>query len=250
MRKLIELNNVQAGYDGKIVLEDINLCIKENDYIGVIGPNGGGKTTLIKIILGLIKPTKGDIITHNNGIESFCGYLPQYNNFDKEFPISVMEVVLSGLMSKKKFFNKYSSEDKKNAIELLEMAGIQDLARKNIGKISGGQMQRALLCRAIISNPSLLILDEPVTYVDRDFENEMYDLLKELNKKMAIVMVSHDVGIISSHVKTIACVNRNIHYHESNILTKDSLENYNCPIDLITHGILPHRVLQDHNNKK
>lgn len=249
MNKLIELKNINAGYDDKLVLENINLTINDGDYIGVIGPNGGGKTTLIKLILGLIKPFSGEIISHKNGSETFCGYLPQYNNFDKQFPISILEVVLSGLMSKKNFYKKYSSEDKKHALYLLEKAGISDLANMNIGETSGGQMQRALLCRAIISNPSLLILDEPVTYVDRHFEYEMYDLLKELNKKMAIVMVSHDVGIISSHVKTIACVNKNIHYHESNILTKEALANYNCPIDLITHGILPHRVLLDHNKK-
>jgi len=249
MDKLIELKDISAAYDDNIVLKDVNLCIKENDFIGVIGPNGGGKTTLIKVILGLLKPQNGEIISHRNGSDTFCGYLPQHSNFDKQFPISVLEVVLSGLMSKKNFYKQYNSEDKKRAKELLKTAGISELQNENIGEISGGQMQRALLCRAIISKPQLLILDEPVTYVDRHFENEMYDLLKELNKEMAIIMVSHDLGIISSHVKTIACVNKTVHTHESNIISAESLKNYDCPIDLITHGNLPHRVLKDHSKK-
>jgi zinc transport system ATP-binding protein len=249
MEKLIELKNIFAGYNERLVLDNINLTINKDDFIGVIGPNGGGKTTLIKLILGLIKPFSGEIIMNKNGRDTFCGYLPQYNNFDKQFPISVLEVVLSGLMSKKNFFKKYSTFDKKSALELLEMAGIKHLAKQNIGETSGGQMQRALLCRAIISNPEILVLDEPVTYVDRDFEKEMYELLKELNKKMAIIMVTHDVGIVSSYVKTIACVNKDIHYHKSNIIAPETLKNYNCPIDMITHGVIPHRVLLDHNKK-
>lgn len=249
MEKLIELKNIFAGYGERLVLDNINLTINKEDFIGVIGPNGGGKTTLIKIILGLVKPFSGEIIMNKNGRDTFCGYLPQYNNFDKQFPISVLEVVLSGLMSKKNFFKRYSSSDKNRAVQLLEMAGIKHLSKQNIGEISGGQMQRTLLCRAIISNPEILVLDEPVTYVDRDFEKEMYELLKELNKKMAIIMVTHDVGIVSSYVKTIACVNKNIHYHKSNIIPSDAIKNYNCPIDIITHGVLPHRVLLDHNKK-
>jgi len=244
MQKLIELKNITAGYDSNIVLQDINLDINENDFIGVIGPNGGGKTTLIKVILGLLKPFKGDIINKSN---SRFGYLPQHNNFDKQFPISVDEIVLSGLMSRKNFYKRYTKKDILKANELLEKAGIIHLSKANIGEISGGQMQRALLCRAIISDPKILLLDEPVTYVDNHFEKEMYDLLKTLNEKMAIIMVSHDLGIISSYIKSIACVNKTLHLHESSIITEDALKNYDCPIDIITHGILPHRVLSKHN---
>ena len=243
MQKLIEIKDLSAGYGNNIVLEDVNLDIFENDFIGVIGPNGGGKTSLIKLILGLLKPHKGIIKNINN---SRFGYLPQYNLFDKQFPISIEEVVLSGLMNKKKFYKKYTKEDTFKARELIEKAGITNILKSNIGEVSGGQMQRALLCRAIISEPKVLLLDEPVTYVDNHFEKEMYDLLKLLNEKMAIIMVSHDLGIISSYIKTIACVNKSLHIHKSNIITEKALENYDCPIELITHGILPPRVLSKH----
>lgn len=246
MEELIELKNITAGYDNKIILNSVNMKIHENDFIGVIGPNGGGKTTLIKVILGIIKPSKGEIIFKNTKTRNLIGYLPQYNIFDKAFPISILEVVMSGLMSNKKLYQRYSKKDKSLAYQLLERVGLEQYSNYKISEISGGQMQRALLCRAVIANPRILILDEPVTYVDNIFEKEMYELLKEWNKQMSIIMVSHDIGIISSHVKTIACVNKTVYIHNSNIIDNGTLERYNCPIDIITHGRVPHRVLKDH----
>lgn len=246
MEELIELRNITAGYDNNIILDSVNMKIHDNDFIGVIGPNGGGKTTLIKVILGIIKPMKGEIIFKNNKTKNLIGYLPQYNIFDKAFPISILEVVMSGLMSNKKLYQRYTAKDKALAMNLLNIVGLENYSNYKISEISGGQMQRALLCRAVISNPKILILDEPVTYVDNTFEKEMYGLLKEWNKDMSIIMVSHDIGIISSHVKTIACVNRSVHVHKSNIIDNVTLEKYNCPIDIITHGRVPHRVLKNH----
>jgi len=246
MEELIELRNITAGYDNNIILDSVNMKIHDNDFIGVIGPNGGGKTTLIKVILGIIKPMKGEIIFKNNKTKNLIGYLPQYNIFDKAFPISILEVVMSGLMSNKKLYQRYTAKDKALAMNLLNIVGLENYSNYKISEISGGQMQRALLCRAVISNPKILILDEPVTYVDNTFEKEMYGLLKEWNKDMSIIMVSHDIGIISSHVKTIACVNRGVYVHKSNIIDNETLERYNCPIDIITHGRVPHRVLKNH----
>ena len=246
MNKLLELKSITAGYDEKIVLKEVDLTIKENDFIGIIGPNGGGKTTLLKVILGIIKPISGEILTDGNG-GCIIGYLPQINQIDKKFPISVRDVVLSGLMSHKKMFGRYSSENRKRADELMSQMGIEHLKNKNIGELSGGQLQRVFLCRAIISDPQLLILDEPDTYVDSNFEGELYEILDQLNKRMAIVVVSHDVGTICSHVKTIACVNQTLCYHDSNIISQEQLQAYNCPIDLITHGEVPHRVLKHHH---
>jgi len=246
MEELIELRNITAGYDNNIILDSVNMKIHDNDFIGVIGPNGGGKTTLIKVILGVIKPMKGEIIFKNNKTKNLIGYLPQYNIFDKAFPISILEVVMSGLMSNKKLYQRYTAKDKALAMNLLNIVGLENYSNYKISEISGGQMQRALLCRAVISNPKILILDEPVTYVDNTFEKEMYGLLKEWNKDMSIIMVSHDIGIISSHVKTIACVNRGVYVHKSNIIDNETLERYNCPIDIITHGRVPHRVLKNH----
>lgn len=250
MQKLIEIKSVDAGYDHSIVLNNINLVIREKDFIGIIGPNGGGKTTLLKLILGLIKPFKGEIIYHfpeKSGKKSGdIGYLPQFNETDRRFPIKVKDVVLSGLLPSNSFFHHYSREDKEKVHDLLQKVGLENKINSSIGDLSGGQLQRAFLARAVISSPTLLILDEPGTYVDNRFESELYELLKELNENMAILLVSHDLGIISAYVKTIACVNTSLHYHDSNVITSEQLEIYNCPIDIISHGKIPHRVLLNH----
>lgn len=246
MNKILELKSLTVGYDDKIVLKGVNLIVKENDFLGIIGPNGGGKTTLLKVILGIIKPIDGEIFPYGND-RCIVGYLPQINKIDNKFPIPVKEVVLSGLMSHKKIFGRYNSENKKRADELMSQMGIIHLKNKNIGELSGGQLQRVFLCRAIISDPQLLILDEPDTYVDSNFEGELYEILDQLNTHMAIIVVSHDVGTICSHVKTIACVNKTLCYHDSNVISQEQLKAYNCPIDLITHGEVPHRVLKHHH---
>lgn len=248
--KIIELSSVDAGYNGQVVLKDVNLTVYETDFIGVIGPNGGGKTTFLKVLMGIIKPLKGEIIVypqkHNDYLQEI-GYLPQLNKIDDQFPISVFDVVLSGIKPKRNFFGRYSQKDKEKAYTMLEKMGIQHLKNKSIGELSGGQMQRAFLCRAIISSPRLLILDEPNTYVDNQFEGELYELLRELNKDMAIILVSHDLGIITPYVKTIACINKEFHYHKSNKITEKQLSAYNCPIQLIAHGNVPHTVLREHD---
>lgn len=248
MDTLISLTDVTAGYDSGIVLRNVNFDIQAQDFIGVIGPNGGGKTTLIKIILGLIKPLSGNITHNHNKAGTFIGYLPQQSQIDRKFPITVRDIVLSGLMSAGNSFYRYTSTDKKNALSLLEQMGVSKLANVTASELSGGQLQRVLICRALISSPSLLILDEPNTFVDNRFEHEMYELLQTLNKKMAILMVSHDVGTISYYVKTIACVNTYLHYHPSNIITEEQLAGYNCPLQIITHGDVPHTVLQKHDH--
>ncbi|MCC8172946.1 MAG: ABC transporter ATP-binding protein [Odoribacter sp.] len=245
MNTILELKDIAGRYDGVKVLEHINLKIVENDFLGIIGPNGGGKTTLLKLILGLIKPYEGEIIYYTPK-QNLFGYLPQNNTIDKRFPISVTEVVLSGLLSDKGLFKTYTKADRQKAEEILEKYGIGDYKKVPIGELSGGQMQRVFLCRAIISSPRVLILDEPTTYVDSNFEKEFYAILKELNHTTAIIMVSHDLGTICSYVKTIACVNRGLHYHNSNLIMEEQLESYNCPLELIAHGPVPHRVLDEH----
>ena len=225
---IVSIKNVTVRYDSYTALESANLEILEDDFIGIIGPNGGGKTTLIKSIIGAVSYS-GEVTlspTLFKDGKRLIGYLPQQTTFDKQFPISVIEVVLSGLQSQKGFSTRYSQKDKEKALQLLDSMGIITIANKQIGEISGGQMQRVLLCRAIISEPKLLILDEPTNFVDKRFESELYDILKELNKKMAIVMVSHDVHNISSAVKSIVCVNRTIHKHNTNTLSSKDLDDY------------------------
>lgn len=246
--KLVTLSDVGVAYDGYEALQHVNLEIDERDFLGIIGPNGGGKTSLVKAILGTI-PYSGNIRMAPElfrGRERLIGYMPQITNFDRAFPISVHEVVLSGLQGRKGFRSRYSREDRNKAMDLIREVGIGEVACHPIGEISGGQMQRALLARAIISEPRLLILDEPTNFVDNRFEKELYTTLQRLNERMAIIVVSHDIGTITSVVKEIVCVNRHVHRHRSNILTQEQLRNYDCPIQIVSHGTVPHTVLEHH----
>ena len=246
---LVDIRKITVGYDENIILTDVSLTIHDSDFIGVIGPNGGGKTTLLKAILGLLTPQSGEVVFHDcmtQGNQHRIGYLPQINNIDRKFPISVSEVVRSGLMSKKRIIKSYAKIDLEFAGELMEQMGIYEIRNKAIGELSGGQIQRALLCRALVNQPKLLVLDEPNTYVDNRFEKELYEKLRKLNENIAILLVSHDLGTISTYVKSIACVNHSLHYHPGNKITPELMEAYECPIQIITHGRIPHTVLKQH----
>ncbi len=247
MDPLIKINNLTVGYDKVPVLQKVNLDIFDYDFLGVIGPNGGGKTTLLKAILGLLKPFSGKIIfrTDFKGQRKAIGYLPQVKHIDKKFPITVFDVVKSGEIMRSNVKSEIPVKEKVG--NLLNEMGIYDIRNKAIGQLSGGQMQRVFLCRALLSNPKLLILDEPDTFVDNRFEGELYEKLHLLNQKMAIILVSHDIGTISAYVKTIACVNNDLHYHPSNKITQDQLDGYNCPIQIISHGEIPHTILKHHH---
>jgi len=247
MANLLEMRSLSASYDTNIVLEDVNFTVGENDFTGVIGPNGGGKTTLLKLILGLIKPLKGKIIFSSDLINgNNIGYLPQISTGDASYPVTVTDVILSGMMIRKKILSRMSVADKRRAHEIIDEIGLAGMDRSSLTELSGGQLQRVFLGRAIIGNPKLLLLDEPGNFVDSTFENDFYEKLKELNSRMAILMVSHDLGIISSHVKSYACVNRRLHYHPSSEISNEQLLAYGCPIQLITHGEVPHTVLKTH----
>jgi zinc transport system ATP-binding protein len=248
MANLFEMHSLSASYGGSLVLENVNLSVQENDFIGVIGPNGGGKTTLLKVILGLLKPVGGKLVFNNELLNSnSIGYLPQISTGDNNYPVTVTDIILSGLMIRKGIISRMSSGDKRRASMVVEELGLKDMAGSSLSELSGGQLQRVFLGRAIIGNPRLLLLDEPGNFVDSSFEKDFYEKLKELNGRMAILMVSHDVGTISSHIKSFACVNRRLHYHPSHEITSDDLLAYGCPIQLITHGEVPHTVLKKHS---
>lgn len=249
-QSLITIRDLGVRYDSNIALEHVDLDIYTDDFLGVIGPNGGGKSSLVKAIMGTI-PHSGRIDYSEQlirGGKPHIGYMPQVSSFDKAFPISVIEVVMSGLQRERGLLRKYGKHERHRAMDTLEQASLLGLENRAIGELSGGQLQRVMLCRAIISEPRLLVLDEPTNFVDNRFENELYNLLHHLSHKMAIVMVSHDVGTISSVVRNIVCVNRHVHRHDSNIITEEQLRNYDCPIQIITHGDVPHTVLGEHHH--
>jgi zinc transport system ATP-binding protein len=239
--------SLSASYGANVVLQDVDFKVNENDFIGVIGPNGGGKTTLLRVILGLVKAVKGKIVFNNELLNAnSIGYLPQMSTGDINYPVTVTDIILSGLMIQKGIISRMSSSDKKKAYTVIDELGLSGMSGSTLNKLSGGQMQRVFLGRAIIGNPRLLLLDEPGNFVDTTFENDFYEKLKDLNKRMAILMVSHDVGTISSHIKSFACVNRSLHYHPSHEITNEDLLAYGCPIQLVAHGDVPHTVLKYH----
>lgn len=209
--ELIRIENLSVTYDGKTALEGVNLSLCEGEFVAIVGPNGGGKSTLVKAILGLV-PYCGRIeFAPEVADRAAIGYMPQMNNFDRAFPISVGELILSGLQGDKGHaWGRYSADDKAKVTEVACRLGIEALVGKAIGELSGGELQRALLGRAIISEPKVLVLDEPANFIDPKFEGELYELLTELNKRITIVMVSHDEAAVRSLAHRVVCINRTI----------------------------------------
>lgn len=248
--EVVKIEDLWAYYDGEPVLEGINLSIYRNDFLGVIGPNGGGKTTLLKVILGLVAPKHGIVSVLGKSPEKSrnkIGYVPQSNLFDRDFPINVWDVVLMGCYGNIGLLGRYHSEDKEAALKALEAVGGMALKDRQVGKLSGGEQQRIFIARALVAKPKLLLLDEPTASVDSAMQTEFYELLENLKKQMAIVLVSHDISAISIYVDKIACLNRQLYYHGSKEIGPEILEaTYKCPVQMIAHGTVPHRVLKEH----
>lgn len=251
----VEIKDLNVEFDNIKVLKDINITIKDKEYVAIIGPNGGGKTTLLKTILGLVKPSKGSVKVYgkvpgdkNNKI----GHVPQFTKFDKVFPIDVFDVVLTGrLKSNMSLFHRYSKEDIEYAKHIMNELDIYPLRRRQIGQLSGGQLQRVLIGRALCIEPKLLLLDEPTASLDGQSKNNIYSILEKLNKNMTILIVTHDVGFVSSRIDSIACLNQKLFYHGEPELNEDIMDKvYGCPVDAIAHGEIPHRVLGKHQEDK
>jgi zinc transport system ATP-binding protein len=247
---IVRLQGVWAGYNGTPALEDINLEVDGHDFLGIIGPNGGGKSTLLKVILGLMKPARGTVTVLGGPPEKGrgrIGYVPQYSNYDRDFPVSVLEVVTMGRYPKAGLLRPYGKADREAAQDALARVGMLERAGEQIGRLSGGQQQRAFIARALVSQPALLLLDEPTAGVDTAMQTDFYEMLEQLKQEMAIIMVSHDIGAVSVLVDKIACLNVQLYYHGCREITPEILEaTYKCPVQLIAHGEVPHRVLKEH----
>ncbi len=248
-RPVILLEHVTVRYDGHMALEDVSLTVHEGDFLGIIGPNGGGKTTLLKVILGLVVPERGRVeVLGGPPLETRhrIGYVPQAMDFDSDFPIQVIDVVRMGCLKYLTFGNGDSRSCERNMEGVMRQMGVWRLRDRQMGRLSGGERQRVLIARALVTDPDLLLLDEPTANVDSQFQSTIYEILSELNEKMTVCLVSHDIGVISSYVKKVACLNQRLFYHGEKELTEDILmETYRCPVDLIAHGV-PHRVFKLH----
>ncbi len=236
---VVEITHVDFAYNGDLVLEDVVLTIKEADFLGVVGPNGSGKSTLLKIILGLIRPLRGSVRVFGRSPERarhLIGYVPQHADLDASFPISVTDVVLIGRLGKAPMLGSYGKIDRQAAQEAMESAEVYDLRNRRFGTLSGGQKQRVLMARALAGKPELLLLDEPTATVDGRVEQDIYELLKKLNEKVTIVLVSHDLGFISTYVNRVACVNRGLSCNRTEDITGDVIEAcYSGPVHMLTH---------------
>lgn len=210
--KILELDNVSFAYDDNYILEDANLCIDYGDFVAVTGPNGGGKTTLLKLLLRLLEPTSGKVIYYGKSGEVVTrlpiGYLPQKSQIDTAFPITASEVVKQGQL--KGFFRRETPAMVKDYREVVELCGLGEFENQTIRSLSGGQLQRTLLARAIVSKPELLVLDEPLSYVDKRFEQQIYHIVEELSHTTTIVLVSHEMTVISRLANRHITVNRSI----------------------------------------
>ena len=251
MTEVITLHQVWAGYGTTPVLEDINLVVKERDFIGLIGPNGGGKTTLLKVLLGLILPNSGEVKIMGRPVSQgrkYLGYVPQLLEFDREFPIRVEDVVRMGRSGKRPLLRRYNRKDESMVTRSLEQVGMLALRDRPIGQLSGGERQRVYIARALASEPHILLLDEPTANVDSKIQKSIYDLLADLNQFLTILMISHNLSAVSTYVKTVGCLNHRLFYHNDKLITSEMIEQtYQCPVDLIAHGV-PHRVFSHHHH--
>lgn len=246
-KNIIEVENISFGYTSEMVLKDITLNIHQGDYLGMIGPNGGGKTTLLKIMLGLLKPKTGTIKLFGVDIKKFkdwskIGYVPQKAiNFDVKFPATVEEVVTMGRYGKRGLLHWVNKEDKEKVNQALEQVEMLDFKDKLIGDLSGGQQQRVFIARALAGEPQVIFLDEPTVGIDAKTQEQFYELLKKLNKTLdlTLVLVSHDIDVVAHEVTEVACINQNLVCHTSphTFFQGDNLEKlYGKDLKHIVHG--------------
>ena len=239
MNEAVSFNKVNFGYDSSLVLENVSFIINRGDFISILGPNGGGKTTLAKLMLGLYTPNSGKILIDGRSpvqMRGSIGYVPQYSLFDPNFPVSVRDVVLMGRI--KNFSPGYSKKDRTQADKAMESVGIGDLSANPYSALSGGQRQRVLIARALVTNPEILLLDEPTANVDAAIEYKMSTMLGDLKKTMTVLLITHDLGFVPELVNKVVCVNREVHIHPTSGITKEHIRDlYNENMKIVRHDI-------------
>ncbi len=248
---VIEVRDLWFSFNGQPVLKEVNLKVNPGCFLAVIGPNGGGKTTLLKLLLGLLEPDRGTIRVLGKTPREAApriGYVPQVTGVNGTFPITVFNVALMGRMRGGGGWWRFSKEDRAVAQKALERMEMWEYSNHRIEELSGGQRQRVFIARALVAEPEILLLDEPTASMDTKGQGDLYEFLKELNETVTIVVVSHDLSIVSSYVKSVACVNQHLIFHDAAEITGEMLEMaYQCPVELIAHGV-PHRVLREHKD--
>lgn len=239
MSAVISLDDVSFSYGGPMVLEHITLAVEDGTFIGLVGPNGGGKSTLLKVILGLLEPQSGRVSVlgrRPRAARKALGYVPQFAAFSRGFPISVEQTVLMGRLGITSLLGGYRRRDKEAARSVMEETEVLDIAHRPIGTLSGGQLQRVLIARALATDPKILILDEPTANIDLRAEKDIFDLLAELNRRMSILVVSHDIGFISTYVSQVACLNQTLICHHTTGISGAEIERlYGSPVNMIQH---------------
>ena len=213
---IVKFENVSFSYNSDCVLDKVTLDILPKDFIWIVGPNGGGKTTLIKLLLGLLRPREGKITVFGSAVENCrerIGYMPQHAHLDLKFPVTVLDVALMGRLKAGNPVGRYSADDKRAALEALAAVSLDDQADRRLGELSGGQQRRLLIARALACDPELLVLDEPTANLDRVVEGELFDILRELSSRMTVIMVSHDPAFVTDFVRSVVCVNKSVSVH-------------------------------------
>ena len=238
--KIIELDGVSISYNGYSVLQDVSFAIHAGEFICVVGPNGGGKTTLLKLMLGLLRPEKGRISVFGQAPELMrhrIGYVTQHAQVDPQFPVTALDVVLMGRLRSRPRFGFFGPRDTKAARDALAMMELSEYADRPFSGLSGGQRQRVLIARALVDEPELLLLDEPTSSLDLHVENEFYELLRELNKRITIVLVSHDLGFVTPFSTSVVCVKRFVQVHPTSQISGEDLirDMYGTDMLMVRH---------------
>ena len=241
---VIQLDKVCFSYEDLPVIQSVTLGIDRGEFLGIVGPNGGGKSTLLKLILGLLAPTSGSVRVFGSvpaQSRRKLGYVPQFATFDRRFPISVRDTVLQGRLGKTRKIFGYTATDREVAQRAMAEAEILDLQHRPLSALSGGQRQRVLIARALACDPEILILDEPTANIDPRVEVGVFDLLKRLNDRVTVIVVSHDIGFISKYVSRVACLNRTLVCHATSDVSGEVVENlYGMPMQMVHH----HTILE------